>query len=772
MAAIGKQWIAQYGMHRLLDNDCGDLRENGFRSHEGTLEILLRPGATAKILDEAIRSASGRRDRAYWLVRGTNLGVGMLIGGGTLVVLALIDLFNQLVGTTVIDRVLGTPWQGSLMLLTFLAGGAAVSFAPRLISADDGWARGLAVRWINEEARARSRINRRLRASCQRSLVRRVVIWNALSPYSIGPHGILECFRGVEVDVELHIHHDEQAQLMDFLTILRDQCPEVCFNMPSPIPNHEFTAEAGCAGESLESLGQVAGLLATQAYGLAIQHSTYRVVEPWRSAIVSSGKFPNAGIAYRLAAERYDQLFKPSDPDQQSVRGTQWMQRFVTDYRLFVPDLIAGVLRTAGNVSAVDPLSAHRELALMLEVRNPAHAPLPNDLKDDVASVFITIMRTESEDWESPEFGILLNHYVNLAAAKGHYRGINVLAEVIAQELAVPSELRRLLPQLTIESLMLLHEPLSIAGHGQLAIRIANWIAPFTGTAGALQRATILERIGDYDAARCELDSIEAFALTDAPLLDSFLRRSVWLMLSAGRQEPGWNPELARTQLEKLDELFSRPNRVRTPNEARELENFWALLLEWEDNRLAAIERHQRAIDLPGVPLRRVLGSMINKGRTQRDLAVAQIVRNPDHAGISDFKTALEALEEAVSVINRGYWGKLEIGDMDESPIGAHNLAIARLYQSAVCGRLDGRERALEFAMLALEHAQEGHEQLRISGSTRKKSTLLAEAQLAARIAGLSASDEHVSWYLIPLADRQNLDWVFILNPALNSEAS
>ncbi|MFJ2620033.1 hypothetical protein [Glutamicibacter sp. NPDC087344] len=772
MTVHGKQFSARYEMHRLLAEDYGDLRRQGYRSRNGTLEILLRPGTTAKTLEANVRAASGRRDRGYWIVRGTSLGLGMLIGGGTLILLALIDLFNQLVGATLMDRVLGTPWHGALLVMTFLAGGAAVSFAPRALSADDGWARSLAFRWLNEERRALTRINRRLRDSVKASRVQKVVIWNAFSPDSIAPHQILDCFHKIQVTVELQIHHDQQPQLVDFWDEARARFPD--FRQDGP----EHPTEAGLSSitvrgsELARLLEEVAGPSAAHAYGLAIQHSTHRVVEPWKTAIRESGKFSHAGIAYRLAAQRFDQLFTEGDAQLPVASGSQWMQRFITDYHVFVPDLIGGVLRTAVSDQGEDPLAANRDLALMLDVRNPAHAPLPEDLKDDVASLFITIIRTEIGHWESPEFGSLLNHYIQLASSRGHYRGINVLAEVLTYELDVPSDQRRLLPQLSIDSLLTLHEPLSIAGHGQLAIRLARWIAPFTGAAGALERASILERIGDFDAARTELDSIKDVIEADAKLTDTYLRRSVWLMLSAGRHQVGWDPTAVRTQLERLDILFAHPHRHRTPSDARELENFWALLNEWEENRSAAIERHQRAIDLPGVPLRRMLGTMINKGRTQRDLAVVQILREQRTVSTTEWESALADLAEAVTVINRGYQGKIEIGDLDESPIGAHNLALARLYQSAICERLTQHDQALEFAQLALEHAGEGLRQLQVSGSTRKFATLSAEAQLAQEFLNSLAAEEPRGWESLPPADLLNLRWALKLNPLFTRETA
>lgn len=772
MTGVGKQWSVRFEMHRLLAAGYEGLLEEGYRSDGSTLEVLLRPGTTAKGLESAVRSASGRRDRGYWRVRGTSLGIGMLIGGGTLVVLALIDLFNQLVGATLIDRVLGSPWHGVLMLATFIAGGAVVSFAPRLLSADENWARNLALRWINEETKALSRINRRLKAASQGSGLSRVVVWNAMSPDCIGAHGIIECFRNIDMDVELQVHRDEQPEVWEFFSMLRERFPDTSVGMTEP-PTSEERVPKGDDGADLATfLECIAGPSAAQAYGVAIQHSTYRIVEPWRSAVASSGKFQYAGIAHRLAAERFDQLFGAGIQEQTAVRGSAWMHRFISDYQIFVPDLITGVVRTTESGHGQDQLANHKELAALLDVRNPVQSPIPDGLKDDVASVFITLMRTEPGDWESEEFGRLLNHYVQLAAGKGHYRGINVLAEIIGHELAEPNEQRRLLPRFSIESLLRLHEPLSVAGHGQLAIRISRWIAPFAGAAGAIERAKILEGIGEYDAARAELDSIGSLAVGDERLTDGFLRRKVWLMLSAGRQDEGWGPDEARKHLEELDELFARPGRSRSPAEARELENFWALLLEWENNRAAAIERHRRAMDLPGVPLRRVLGTMINKGRTQRDLAVAELVENAVAPRRSDYETALAALDEAASVISRGYRGKIEIGDMDEAPIGAHNLTLARLYQCAMCQRLGDLEHARRFALLALEHAREGLGHLRSSSSSRKQSTLMAEAQVALKAAGLSESQPPVSWADLPQADRMNLEWFLVLSSAANLESS
>ena len=441
------------------------------------------------------------------------------------------------------------------------------------------------------------------------------------------------------------------------------------------------------------------------------------------------------------------------------------MTRFILDYRLLTPELIPGVLRTTESISDGDPLVLHREIASALETRHPAHARLPGELESDVASVFATLLRTPEAAWESSEFGRLLNSYVQLAAAHEHYRGVQVLAQLIALEFERPSDERRLLATLTISSLTTIQEPLSVAGHGQLAIRIARWIAPFTGSVGAIQRARLLERIGSYDAAYAELELLDISGNVAMELAEEYLQVRTWVLLSAGRHDQGWGPDVVRDHLERLDEIYAHHARVRTPELARMRENYWALLHEWEGNRKAAIECHQRAIELPGLPLRRVLGQMINKGRCLRDLALVNILE-AGSTGIpvlkDEWEDALLTLADAREIVERGYQGKLTIGDTDEAPIGAHNLALVQLYQSAITLRV-GRD-GQEFARSALATAREGLAILASTESTRKKSTLVAEANLALNLLNQEDFSEFEALLeMLPKADRKNLEWVLIL---------
>lgn len=761
MIGVGKQWSAHTGMHQLLYIEQDALRHSGFRSTSGTLEVLLRPGATARTLEGAVRSASGGRGRGYWLVRGTSLGVGLAIGGATLLGLALIDLFNQLVGTVITERLVSNRWHGLLLIATFFLGGAAVSFAPRLLSTDGGWARNLVMRWIDGEARALSRINRRLRTAAKQGLLKRVVVWNAFAPESLGMNGIIECFRGVPITVELRIHHDEQALAAEFWMLLRNEPDQ-----PKIVETNNNTEATGTIGpDPMKMLHEIAGPSAAWAFGTAIQHSSYSASDAWRRAIDDSGAFNTAGIAHRLAAARFDQDAEQTAGVSGDVRGNTWMMRFVHDYRLFAPELIPGVLRTTTGFPSGNPLHLHHETAMALEVRHPAHAHLPVDLENDVAAVFATMLRIPKKDWDSTEFSTLLNSYVRLAAAQEHYRGVRVLAQLIFEELECSSDERRLLAMLDIRSLSAIQEPLSVAGHGQLAIRIARWIASFTGRPGVLQRSTLLERIGCYDAAYTELESLQDIEDADTELTEDYLRVRAWVLLSAGRTDPGWGPAIARGLLERLDLIYSSHDRVRTPELARQRENYWALLHEWEGNLEAAIDCHQRAVELPGLPLRRILGSTINKGRCLRDLAIAPLLQpavGTAQPVIQDWNAALEMLNEAESIITHGFQGKLSIGDTDEAPIGAHNLALVHLYQAAIAIRL-GLENE-QPARSALATAREGLAILEATESTRKKSTLLAEARLAGRLLnGIESSGVEAQTDPMSSADQKNLNWVFVL---------
>lgn len=111
----------------------------------------------------------------------------------------------------------------------------------------------------------------------------------------------------------------------------------------------------------------------------------------------------------------------------------------------------------------------------------------------------------------------------------------------------------------------------------------------------------------------------------------------------------------------------------------------------------------------------------------------------PEAADEEAWRRARQQLREAEITILKGYQGKIQIGDNNDVPIGAHNLALARLYLARVASRLG--EDPADPAADAMAAARHGLDVLASTGSIRKWQMLVDEGRLAASIAGVAWQD-------------------------------
>lgn len=735
-------WRIRTGLGELLrDEQGGALISRGAQLRGDALEVVLSPGTTVQSLEQAVRAAAGRRGAGLWMMRLLRWGAGMAIGAAIVLGLTVFDLFAGLAGEAVDALTRPSPWRAFLLAATFVVATLIVAVAPQVISGDDGRLATAVRQWLDRDDQAVSRIRRRLRSSIRSRGVRRVVVWNAMQPQALAVPTLVACIPAERVQVELRVHGDQVDSLRHRLAVCGVEAVATEGGGP------ESTAPGPITLDVVDALRSIFGGEAARALLAALTFATVRAQPRWRAALDASGALPHDLVSGLIVATIVDADGLPADGTDRAVPGGRaWLDRFATDYALVEPSVLDDGFELTSRVDWSRTLQAHHDAItdVQLRHRSPLVAGVLAGEDPTAALCLLTVL--PQADWALPAYQHLLNQYVAAAVAREHYRGGKVLAEALAQEQRAPVAQRRLLSLLSIESLGRLVQMFLVTGNAAQALWIAEWTRRFTGPDGTIQIALTHEAVGEYDAALANLnrlagrmEQLQQQLITAGPatlganelgLLARYSAACAWVMLSSGFDRLDANQRLARRHLELLDDLTGRGLYVPGPTEARQAENLWALLLELEGDLAGSVARHAAAADMPGVPLRRVLGSLINLGRSQRELAVARW----------DGRDAavLTALSEAAANIEQGYREKVRIGDTDEAPIGAHNLALTELYRFAVTRAIAGDARS--HAEAALRHAEEGLAIIDATGSSRKRTMLARERAIAeALLAGALA---------------------------------
>ncbi|MEV4902102.1 hypothetical protein AB0K08_12250 [Citricoccus sp. NPDC055426] len=729
-------WRVAPGMTALLRPPrASSLVSQGYTLSGDTLEVLLTPDTTAHQLERTIRTTAGTLVSSYWLVRVLSWGLALFFGVLALLALLILDLFNGLMGRALESFSLSTDWENALLLSTFVIGVVIISFAPQALNAGpEGRVAVMVRRWFGREDQATTRIRRRMGMVTRRGDVARVVVWNAMEPTSLGTSGIAACFRGVPVEVVLRVHHDElEAQLRQ---LAEAGIEAATFTDPEPDagPEPRTGAVTGTGGTGLPPadpaplndpvavLRQAFGPVAERALLTAMAFGTLTLGPPWRPSVDAARALPRdlvSGLVLTTLLEEPAPGVGDGEPD-----GTLWLDRLIADYGLLVAGPMTGGYEFSGPADWPRLVGAHQDT-----LRSITQRERPSLLRhflghDDPTAVLTTLMHAPPAERGQVAYRELLNRYIGLAVSREHYRGLKILAAVIHHEEQGSIADRDLLQMLSIENLTALVSAFLISGDADVALWIADWTRRFTGWRGTLDRALLLESMGRFEEAFTELslldERVEAVRCTDPsaaphsgpvrpgtagsgaagsgtawpgtawpgtawavpdgiPLLSGYLIARTWILLSSGLDRPDAHGHGVRSHLEELTRLQDCGAFTPDPGQARQLENYWALLLEAEGDLPGAVARHALAADMPGVRQRRVLGSLINQGRAEREAAVAAWDGGPDTA-----PAVLRALGTSIAHLTEGYEGKRRIGDTDEAPIGAHNLALAELYVHAV----------------------------------------------------------------------------------------
>lgn len=276
-----------------------------------------------------------------------------------------------------------------------------------------------------------------------------------------------------------------------------------------------------------------------------------------------------------------------------------------------------------------------------------------------------------------------------------------------------------MLQGLDVASLEALFGALKRAGRFGDAHAVAEYLSPLDPQKYAISKAVVFERDGSF------AESLEIFENIDAEALDDetravYYERFAWLIVSARFEN------LRQKGLECADKLeqILRQKALATPSRVWNLNNIRANYCEWLRDYAGALKFHEQALKVPAAGENEYAGSLLNYSIILRFLFLQ--TREP-HYLQNALKYALGSVEY-----------KRNLGDMDESPIVLHNLAL-HLFYGITLGVFE-RERADEM----LGYSARALAILDATGSNKKLGIILVENIAASEILGLDTSELRV----------------------------
>lgn len=398
-------WRVGAGLRPLLtDPRVSDLAHRGYVRDGSVLHVLVVPHLTAHEFETSLSASFGRRNSSYWLVKFAGWGVGFLIGGVLLLALAVLEIFNGIVGDLLSELSLGTRWNTTLLVATFVVGALIISFAPQALnSGDEGGIRRLVLRWFGREDQAVARIRRRLRAARRSGLVDRVVVWNAGPAHGSGMDLVLACLGDIEVAVDLRVHHDE-------LEAVRSRLADA--GAGSEVIVAEDMPAEGAGVDPFAVLRATGGSEAVRALDAALVFATWRATPIWRRAIDDSGAWPRHLCSASVATTLFDAEIAASGSGAVARPGRVWLNRLDEDYGLLVGSPVGDGYEFTGEHDWPRVVADRRGALEVLEHRYRARALARLAESTDATALFCMLTVIAEREWGSVPYAELLNHYV------------------------------------------------------------------------------------------------------------------------------------------------------------------------------------------------------------------------------------------------------------------------------------------------------------------------------------------------------------------------
>ncbi|CAD7288142.1 hypothetical protein [Campylobacter suis] len=274
-----------------------------------------------------------------------------------------------------------------------------------------------------------------------------------------------------------------------------------------------------------------------------------------------------------------------------------------------------------------------------------------------------------------------------------------------------------MLKSLDILALQSLLECLKRAGRFEDALIINKYLSPINPCKYALLEAILLERMGKFDNALNTMKGIEIIKLNAADEA-LFYERFAWLFVSARfdlEQENGLKA------LEKLKEILDKNNELATPCRIWNLNNIIANYHEWMNDLENALKFHEKAMKFPAISESEYAASLLNYSIVLRLIFLRD----------GDAKNLHNALKYAQNAQNF----KQNLGDLDESPIVLHNIAL-HIFYGIVSGVFE-----THMAEQMQSYAKRALAVIEATNSSKKLAVILAENIAAKKLLNIDTTE-------------------------------
>jgi len=406
---------------------------------------------------------------------------------------------------------------------------------------------------------------------------------------------------------------------------------------------------------------------------------------------------------------------------QDSTRTTfyQTYNRLVNDFKIVEKSQVSTTINAESLGGVIDINEIRNRFSYLIHHVTPDILEIL-DAIDDPAGHLIMVLCFDQKDIEIKLRIKMLQKFIKSADLRERYDLISDYWKDIVTSFNFDGA-QKVLTLLDQDSLKLLAKLFERSGEYKDAITVLQYLMPLNKFRYSIYIARINERQGLYEKALNVLEDLNSDGSSNSnldDLLDYYLIYS-WTIVSSRDDEYKEKGHEATSKAKKiLDQI-----RNKNPNQLWRLHNNIANYFEWSENYDEAIRHYKICLSVPGVDLKWISGTYINISISYRKKCPATIDRE-------NIGKSADLISNSITEAQKGYDTKILIGDRDELPIAAHNLALSRLYKSKLSNENKENKETLEIlddALLMLEK----------SSSRKKKGLLLAE-----RIVCLDLSNE------------------------------
>lgn len=622
------------------------------------------------------------------------------------VLIGLVSLYEDLFKSLVVKGAFEEPGQMGWFLFCASLFVALVTFVPSLLSGEDSKVREWLHRWYTRSHRVQRRMGRLLRllGSEQGS----IHLWNpcAFAEQSWVWTELFEALKAQSAPCLLHVREGSRRAHRR----IASQSHTLCCPLPSAVELGESSFA------SLRPLLHAEELLLLD---LMLIFSTAGLPPAWLSRLGQDSAALDRALSLELVEALYERCRSLASEESAGTFSRRSLAALVdacrNDYGLIQEEQVKGhrIIKLSERLARPELLedALERWPNLRQRVRQEAlsYAGL-----DDPVGLLMLLGCCADEGEVALKHARLLDRLVAEIRRTEMYFLMHPFWALFGRQPQEP-----LFRRLNLESLKHLVVLFERSGRFEQALELARALQSVEGCRYRIAEGRLLERLGRYPEAfaiftqDARLGRLRREASAHPELALSLLLQLSWAIVSGRLQEHRSAGRAALAEAQGL--LDEQLGALSDPNMLWHFHNNRANYAEWEGDFEAAIAEHRRALELPGIELKWVSGSLVNLGIAYR-LHFLQ-------------SRSSESLAQAMEQGFEGVRLKTLMGDRDELPVTLHNAALT-VIEAQLAGEGPQVESRFAEALLCCER---GLEILRRSTSTKRLGILLAERFLLQR---------------------------------------